>query len=348
MLALRKRLPAPGADLVECDRVGDPLPGHISIKVRAAGICGSDLHAYAWEPAYGFMEPFLPLTLGHEFSGTVTAIGAGADRFAVGDAVVCWPTVTCGICPACRQGRRGDCTSRRVIGLHCDGGFSEAVDIPIANALPLPASLPFDVAALAEPLAVSVNAVNVAAVKAGDRVLVLGPGAIGFGIALVASARGATVLLAGYDDDARLRLAGELGISGTVDLRDSGLDEAVASHFGEAPDVVLEATGRPQSVADGLRLLRSEGALVVVGIHAEPLSLDLNQLVRGKKQLRGSHDSSPEAFAEAIERLAADPALYARMITHRLPLSQARQGFALSRDRAALKVMLFPEGAENA
>ena len=85
-------------------------------------------------------------------------------------------------------------------------------------------------------------------------------------------------------------------------------------------------------------------AMMVVGIHAEPLVMDLNQLVRGKKQMRGCHDSTPASFAEAIARLAEAPELYARMITHRLPLDRAEDAIALARSRAALKVMLFPAG----
>ncbi len=347
MRAVQKRTPGAGVVLSDIAAEAQPAAGEVAVRIHAAGICGSDLHAWAWDSGYDFMAPFLPLTLGHEFSGTVTATGTDVYGIAVGDAVVCWPTVTCGECPACRKGRRAECMQRRVIGLHRDGGFAERVTMPAANALPLPAGLPMDVAALAEPLAVSVNAVNVAGAGAGDRVLVLGPGPIGMGIALVAQARGAQVLLAGFDDDARLALARRLGIAGCADLARTDLDSAIAAHFGAAPDIVLEATGRSASVSDGLRVLRPGGVLAVVGIHAQPLELDLNQLVRGKKQLRGCHDSTPEAFAEAIRRLTAEPALYAGMITHRLPLAEAEDGFALARSGAALKVMLFPAGGPN-
>lgn len=342
MLALRKNRPGPGVDLVQCGLQEPLAAGEVRVEVRAAGICGSDLHAHAWDASYGFMAPFLPLTLGHEFSGIVASVAPDVTEISVGDSIVCWPTVTCGTCAACRAGRPGGCEARRVIGLHRDGGFAESVHMPAANALRLPAGLPLDVAALTEPLAVSVNAVDVAGVAAGDRVVVLGPGPIGMGIALVAHARGADVLLAGFRDDARLALARDMGIPAVADLAQVALADAAQAQFGAAPDAVLEATGRPASVADGLAILRPGGVLTVVGIHAEPLLLDLNQLVRGKKQLRGAHDSTRQAFAEAIARLAADPGLYGRMITHRLPLAQAEDGFALARQGAALKVMLFP------
>lgn len=349
MLALQKRIPGQGADLVDLPFGDAPSQDEVVVRISACGICGSDLHAWTGDSAYDFMHPYLPLTLGHEFAGEVVAIGANVagkpDAVRVGESVVCLPTVTCGTCDACRAGNTGACAARRVIGLHRDGGFAAQVRVPAVNLMRVPQGLRHDIAALAEPLAVSINAVNTSGLREGgpkSRVLVLGPGPIGFGIALVAASRGAEVMLAGFNDGPRLQLARDLGIALTVDLAEEPLAAAVTRHFGQGPDIVLEATGRPASVSEGLSLLRPEGILVVVGIHDAPLSLDLNQLVRGKKQLRGSHDSTRACFQEALDRLAAEPDRYGRMVTHRLPLSQAAEGFALARDRAALKVVLLP------
>ena len=350
MRALQKRIPGTGAELVKLALDGPLATGEIRVAVSACGICGSDLHAWAGDAAYDFMHPFLPVTLGHEFTGRVTDVADGVSDVAVGDRIVCLPTVICGQCPACQAGRRGECSARRVIGLHRNGGFAESVRMPSANAMRLPAGLSDGVAALAEPLAVSINALNVGGLAQGDapaRVLVLGPGPIGFGAALVAQSRGAEVLLAGFDDGPRLALARDLGISATADLAAQSLADAVSGWHATGPDLVIEATGRPGSVVEGLAVLRPGGILVVAGIHGAPLMLDLNLLVRGKKQLRGSHDSTPACFAEALAHLAARPEVFGRMITHRLPLSQAEAGFQLARDRAALKVMLVPQGDAN-
>lgn len=345
MLSIRKTVPALGAALTACPDLGAPSRDEIIVEIAAAGICGSDLHAYDWDPGYRFMEPHLPLTLGHEFAGRVVAVGDGVDNVALGDPVVCWPTITCGSCDGCLRDKPQYCTARRIIGLHRDGGFASAVKIPARNAFALPHDLPLETAALTEPLSVSVNAVNVGDVQKGDRVIVLGPGMIGMGVALVAQSRGAEVLLAGFDDALRLDLAREMGLTRCIDLKETDLASA-AAEFGPI-DIVFEATGRASSVVEALPLLRPGGVLAVVGIHNTPATLDLNLLVRGKKQLRGCHDTTREAFAEAIDRLAADPALYARLITHRLPLSQFEQGFATAKARAALKVMLIPHGDTN-
>ncbi|MDS1137212.1 zinc-dependent alcohol dehydrogenase [Nitratireductor indicus] len=344
MLALRKAKPAFGAELADLPvPVHPPERGSVRIRVGAAGICGSDLHAYEWTGGYQFMERLMPLTLGHEFAGTVVEAGNGVSALAIGDRVVCWPTIFCGSCVGCIAGRPEECRSRRVIGLHCDGGFAEFVDVPEANCFRLPDEVPMDVAALAEPLAVSVNAVDLAEVGPGDAVVVLGPGPIGMAAAWVAQQRGADVLLAGFKDDARLDCARRLGLIRTADLASETLDAAVARVFGREADRVIEATGHAASVSDGLSVLRPRGIVVVAGIHHEACELDLTRFVREKKQLRGAHDTTERAFREAISLLVAHGPQLAPMISLRAPLSQAEGAFEKARSRTAVKVLLLPQ-----
>ena len=346
MLALRKTKPAFGAELVELPEISGAIAvGHVRIAVAAAGICGSDLHAYEWTPGYEFMAQELPVTIGHEFSGIVTAAAPDVTGVAVGDRIVCWPTVNCGVCAACLAGKTQDCVGRRIIGLHQDGGFAETVTVPAGNCFVLPDSLPLDIAALAEPVSVAVNAVNLAELAPGDAVVVLGPGPIVMAVAWVAQARGAKVLLAGFNDTARLDHARTLGLEGTADLAGETLTQAVARVLGRAPDRVIEATGQAQSVTDGLDVLRPRGILVVAGIHQAPCTLNLTRLVREKKQLRGAHDTTAAAIAEAIRLLDAHGDQLGRMITHREPLDRAIEAFTLARSRQAVKVLLLPQGA---
>ncbi|MEH3064417.1 MAG: alcohol dehydrogenase catalytic domain-containing protein [Methylobacterium radiotolerans] len=347
MLALRKATAAFGADLVHVDAPAAPGTGRVTVAVAAAGICGSDIHAFEWTPGYGFMTAFMPVTLGHEFSGTVRAVGDGVTALAVGDRVTCWPTVPCGACAACAAARPQDCQGRRIVGLHADGAFAEQVVVPADNCRRLPDGLPLTVAALAEPLAVAVNAVDVAEVGPGDRVAVLGPGPIGLCIAFVAQQRGADVLLAGLDDAARLDLARRIGIRHTVDLAGIGLDDAVRRTFDGEADRVVEATGSARSVSDGLAVLRSGGVMVVAGIHSGSLALDLTGFVRSKKQLRAAHDTTARAFDAALALLAAHAGTLAALITHRRPLAEAGAAFELARSRQAMKVLLLPEAAAS-
>lgn len=344
MLAFRKITPSFGADIVTVPDLALPAPGMATIEVAAAGICGSDLHAYEWTPGYEFMEALLPLTLGHEFSGTVKAVGADVTNVQIGDRVVCWPTITCSKCHACKAGRPQDCSNRHIIGLHVNGGFAEQVTIPAVNCRRVPDELPLEVAALTEPLAIAVHAVNSAEISSGDRVLILGPGPIGLGMGFVATNRGADVLIAGFNDEFRLAHARKLGVKRTVDLATEALSDAVERHFGQPVDRVLEATGIADSVNEGLAVLRSSGIFVVAGIHSKPLELNLTRFVREKKQLRAAHDTTQEAISEAINLLAEHTEILSTMATHHCPLSQAVEGFELARSREAVKVLLIPEG----
>lgn len=348
MLALRKVQAGFGAELVELpEPAAPPAEGFVRLRIAAAGICGSDLHAYDWTPGYEFMARLLPLTLGHEFAGVVTAVGTGVDALGCGDRVTCWPTVPCGSCAGCRAGRPDECSNRTVIGLHRDGAFCQFADVPAANCFPIPDDLPLDLAALAEPLAVAVNAVDLADVAPGEAVVVLGPGPIGLAAAWVAQQRGARVLLAGFDDAPRLDCARQLGLENTVDLAQEGLGQAVARIFGAAADKVIEATGHAPAVNEGLAALRPRGILVVAGIHKSVCELDLIRLVREKKQLRGAHDTTARAFREAIGLLARHGAVLRFMISHRASLSDAPQAFGIARDRAAVKVLLLPENEQD-
>lgn len=343
MLALRKRKPGFGLSLDEADAPAAPRAGELRIRIKAAGICGSDLHAYEWTGGYDFMTPLLPIVLGHEFAGHVDATGPGVDAYAPGDAVTAWPTVVCGECPACRDGRPQHCPKRRIIGLHTDGGFASHVVIPATNAFAVPAGLGPALAALTEPLTIAFNALEVGDVGGGSSVVVLGAGPIGLGIAWLAQHRGASpVVLAGRNDALRLRCAREMGIEHRVDVAYEPLETAVRRVFGGPVDCVIESTGNVESIDDALGILRPGGIVVAAGIHNRKLSLDLTRLVREKQQIRGAHDSTRHAWHEVLEILRTHADQLGHMITHRLPLSEGLAGFELARRKQAVKVLLEP------
>lgn len=348
MLALRKTRPAPGAELAQHLLDAKTLPAdEVEIAVHATGICGSDLHAFHWDAGYEFMAKALPVTIGHEFSGTVTALGQNVRTPGVGSRVVCWPTLPCGGCAACMAGHATSCTSRSIVGLHRDGGFAAYVRVPAGSCFPIPDGLPLDRAALAEPLSVAINAVDLAEIEPGQRVAVMGPGPIGLAAAWVAMIRGADVLLLGMNDGPRLDLARRMNIPHCVDLAETRLDIAITQAFGTSADRVIEATGHAGSIEQGLEILRPGGIFVVAGIHGDACQLDLARFVRGKKQLRGAHDTTRQAFEEAIRLLNERGDELAQMITHRMPLSEAMAAFSLAGNGEAMKVLLFPENISN-
>lgn len=348
MQALRKTEPSHGLTLTQADMPA-PGPGEVLLRVHSAGVCGTDLHIAEWTRSYHFLTPALPVTIGHEFSGEIAALGEGAENLApgltVGQMVAVRPSVTCGRCAACTSGNFDGCTTRRGIGVLRNGGFAPWAAVPLRNCVPVPPGVQGDVAALAEPLTVSHEAVRTAGVRPGHRVLVLGPGNIGQGIALFARAAGAAqVVVAGHGDAPRLAVLRAMGFDDVLDFEGSDMDAALAPYLARGRfDAVIEATGAAAVIAPALRALKVHGVLVITGIHAAPVPIDLTELVRNHQELRGSYRAPESAWPEVVRFMQEHQPLLRQMITHRVPLSRADEGFALARARHASKVLVQPE-----
>lgn len=344
MLAVQKTSPEQGLTLNEVGEPEAPGPGEVLIEVAAVGICGSDVHVYDWSSGYDWMTPLMPLTLGHEFSGEVVALGPGVAGLAAGQRVVVAPTAPCLVCPQCRRGDLEFCSDRRTIGLHSHGAFARRLLAPARSCFPLDDRIDDDLAALTEPLCVGENAARVAEVQPGESVLVLGPGTIGQAAAFMARIRGAArVIVVGKDDALRLAIARDLVEADTLDLEEGPLAERVLALTGGRPvDKVIEATGVARSIAEALPLLKRGGIFAAAGIHHQALTLDLTPFIRNKHQLRAAYGSTARGWEAVIALLPGNAERLSAMITHRLGLDRALEGFALAKARQASKVILHP------
>jgi threonine dehydrogenase-like Zn-dependent dehydrogenase len=342
MKALQKTRPAFGLELRELPAPDSPGPGEVLVAVGATGVCGTDVHIYEWTPGYEAMAKAMPVTLGHEFAGTVAAIGPGVEGIAAGALVAVRPSIVCGRCAACAAGDSDGCANRVGLGVTRNGGLQPLVLAPAENCVAVPAALDVEIAALAEPMTVCAEAVDTGGVGAGDRVLVLGPGNVGQGVALFARAAGAAeVVIVGKHDAPRLGCLRAMGFDDTVDVGDRTLEEALAPYLAQGKfDVVIEATGAPAIVQQGLNVLRKRGVLVVVGIHPGPVGINLTRLVRDHQQIRGSYRAPLATWPRVIRFLAGNARLARAMISHMLPLARAIEGLELSRTKAASKVLI--------
>ncbi len=343
MLALQKRQPRFGLEFSDAADPQSPAAGEVTLHIESVGICGSDVHAYEWTDGYGFMVSHLPVTMGHEFAGRVIAKGPGVS-LAEGTRVTVMPMIACGTCPACARSDTRNCQCRQAIGLTRDGGFARHVTLPAANCLPLPETVDTELGAMTEPLGVGCEAVLTGDVGLGDVVLVMGPGTIGQAIAVFARAAGAgRVLVAGRADAPRFDVLRQLGFHDLIDVADVPLrDQVLSVTNGRMADVVIEATGYPPSIVDGLGVLRTAGVLVVAGIHPGPVSLPLTDFVRARHQLRATHSCARSTWDRVLDLMGRESEGLRPMITHRLPLERGLEGFELARQRAASKVILKP------
>lgn len=329
--------------------VPEPSPGpdEVLVEVHAAGICGSDLHVYEWTSGYEWMEPLMPVTLGHEFSGTIVARGSGVEAAFEGMRVTVWPSYAGGTCAYCRAGIDDHCACRKTIGLRQDGGFARLVRVPARQCIPLPDDLDFEIAALSEPLAVGANAVRVSGIRAGENAVILGPGPIGLAVLRFARLAGCShITVVGFRDDVRLNLATQLGADSIFDLAvsstESVVQEIIDRTAGLGASHVFEATGIAESINDGLQMVRWGGVVTAVGIHECALSLPLTDFVRQRKQLRGAHGSTKVAWDWVMDAFPAQQKLLRPLITHRFTIEEGIAGFETARDRSSGKVILSP------
>jgi L-iditol 2-dehydrogenase len=255
-----------GAERMAAEEVAKPVPGpgEVLVRVEAAGICGSDRHMYLGE------YPTAPeVTLGHEFCGIVEALGRGVTRLARGQRVTGDPNIACGHCAACRGGRVNLCSNLQAIGVTRDGGFAEYVAIPEGQAIVLPDDLDPLLGAFSEPLACCLHGLDVARIKPGDSVAVLGGGVIGFLMMQLARLAGASTVVLSTRQAARRELALTLGATHAVD---PSADDAVGAIGALVPggvDVALECAGVPETFRQSLEVVRPGGAAVLFGVMAK-------------------------------------------------------------------------------
>ncbi len=335
---------APGVGNVEVRDIEEPqaAAGQVKIGVRAAGLCGTDLHIFKDE-----FRSFPPVVLGHEVAGEVVAVGDGVTGWQPGDRVTTETYFsTCGQCRYCRAGQNNLCLSRRSIGSAVNGGFTNYVIVPARNLHRLPDNVDYETGALTEPLACVVHGVtSTPTVSPGDLAVIAGPGAIGLLTLQVVKAAGATVVLLGTDkDDHRLDLARALGADYTLNVQrdDPATLVQALSEEGLGADVVYECSGAGAAAAQLLTLVRRKGRYVQIGLFGKPVAWDLDQLCFKEIVATGSNASIPSAWAKAVALIGSGKVQTKPLITHRFPVTEWEAAFATFDDRAGVKAVFTP------
>ncbi len=333
-----------GAGNVELRDIEEPTAraGQVKIEVQAAGICGTDLHIYKDE-----FKTIPPVVLGHEVAGKVVAVGAEVEGVEIGTRVTTETYFsTCGTCRYCRSGHENLCLNRKSIGSGVNGGFTRYVIVPAKNIHRLPDNLALEAAALTEPLACVVHAVQTQqSIKAGDIAVIAGPGAIGLLTLQVLKASGATVVMLGTDSDShRLQLASTLGADYTLNVQQQDplalLQDITPEGMGA--DVVYECSGAGPAAQQLLQLVRRQGRYVQVGLFGKSVAWDLDQVCYRELIVTGSNASTPSAWIRALQLLAQGAVNTEALITHRFPVTEWQAAFDLFEAKAGIKTILTP------
>lgn len=323
--------------LIEAPRP-KPGPDELLVAVSVVGICGSDLHAY--HGRHPFIE--LPVVPGHEFAGTVVEVGVEASDFATGQRVTVEPSLVCGVCYNCTQGRYNICEQLTVIGCQASGAMAEYLTVPASKALHLPGSVTWEQAVMVEPLAVAVHAARMVRFEPGARLLVLGAGTIGLMTLQAAKAMGAGPVMVTDLLQDRLDRALALGADAVVNPAMVDLGVALDEAFGpERADAIIECVGSAATARDAVRVARKGTRIVLAGVFEEEVPLNLGLVQDRELELVGTLMYAGDDFATALELLAEGQISVGSLITHRFSLSQAAEAFATADSRAgALKVLI--------
>ncbi|HZI79204.1 MAG TPA: galactitol-1-phosphate 5-dehydrogenase [Vicinamibacterales bacterium] len=315
------------------------------VRVRACGICGSDIHGY--DGSTGRRIP--PLVMGHEAAGVIERVGRGVVGFASGDRVAFDSTVSCGRCDFCRRGQINLCDNRTVLGVSTGeyrrhGAFAEYVAVPARILYKLPDSLPFERAALLEAVSVAVHAVSLRVPQPEDAVVVIGAGMIGLLIIQVLKAKGSRTIVAVDVDPRKLVLAQRMGATCTINPKEADVPAAVRGVTGgKGADVSFEVVGHSDTLVNAIRCLRKGGGVVLVGNLSPIVELPLQEVVSRQIAVLGSCASSGE-IPECIDLLARGVVDVAPIISLIAPLDDGPALFErlYSGDPALMKVIIQP------
>lgn len=321
-------------------------PGHVMVRVRRAGICGSDIHYYSHGKIGSFI-PKRPFVLGHEFAGEVVSVGDGASSTLIGQRVTVDPSIPCGECKFCRGGRYNLCRNMQYYGSascdpHIDGGFAEFAIAPAQNCFIVPDSLGWGEAAMIEPLSVAVHAARRAGDLAGRRVLVTGGGAIGQLVTLVARAFGASQVVMSDIAEYPRALAVKLGADAALNARDADFEAQAAALSRGGFDFVFEASGSPQAAAHAIAAADRGATIVQIGTLPTPVTAPLNSIMAKELNFIGSFRFA-NVFATALDLAASREVNLTALISAVLPLSEMQKAMdlAIGKDEV-VKVQIEP------
>lgn len=322
---------------------GDIGPHDVFVRNMACGICGTDVHIYHGEKGSAAVRP--PVVLGHEFSGIVEKVGSEVTAVKPGDHVTLDPNMYCGLCRPCRMGKKQNCENLFALGVNVNGGFAEYSVCPDTQCFKLNDTVDFDVAAMAEPLACVIHGIDLAEIKTGQTVAVIGTGAIGYLMLQMAKLKGASTVVMCATNDDRCRLAMELGADYTINSKADDLRTKFKEQTGlDGADVVIECVGKTIATEQAFQIA-GQGARVVLFSVPSPdatFSLPLFDVFKKELTIVGSL-INPDTHLRAVNLINSGRLEIKKLITHTFPLSGMEDAIKMQMSKESIKVVVHPQ-----
>lgn len=304
----------------------EPKHGEVLVKIKACGICGSDVHGYLGITG----RRTAPMVMGHEFSGQIEAVGEGvSSAYQAGDHVTVQPVKFCGECENCKKGNTNVCTDKQFYGvLDFNGAFEEYLCVPEKLLYKLPESVSFEEGALIEALAVSYCGVKKAGDLSGKNVLIIGGGTIGQLALMVAKTKNPKNLILSDLSNSRLETAKKLGADYVINPNGKDFAEEVQKALGgEQVDIAIEAVGATPTVAQAISVLNPQGTCVWIGNSAKIIELDMQAVVTRELKVLGTYIYTHEEFGETIAFMEQEKLDFSPLISETIPLERAPELF---------------------
>ena len=319
-------------------------PEDVLVETAYIGICGSDPHMHHNKVSY---KVNVPLILGHEFAGTIAALGSNVKGWQVGDRVASETHADyCGKCVMCRTNNYHVCRERKGYGFQIDGAFAKYVKVPSRILHKVPENVSLKEAALTEPLCVAYSSlVKHSPLKPGDLVVVIGPGPIGLLCIKMAAIMGASdIVVVGTDgDDGRMEIAKKLGATMTINSsQQDPVPVIMAMRDGYGADVVVDAAGFSPTLKLSLDVVRPGGQINKIGWGPGPVGFSLDQLISKAAALQGTFSHNWDVWEKCLVLMGERTVDLTDIVTHELPLDQWQKGFDLMETKEGLKIVLTP------
>jgi threonine dehydrogenase-like Zn-dependent dehydrogenase len=314
--------------------VPQPGPGEVLVRIKALGICGSDLKLYKYG-VLGTLQPTHPFIMGHEGAGVIEQLGSNVEGLAVGDPVIINPQAACGDCFYCRKGEQNLCEHLNFKSVTTDGVFSEFVLVRADQAIHLPPGFDFGLATTIEPVSVALQGLRSTKITSADSVLIFGAGSIGLAVLSILGCMGVSRIALVDPQDFALERARQLGAASlTINPQKEDLAGKISEFFGSrGPDVVVDAAGSSAAQSIAFETARPGGTIILIGITADAhTEVNVNRLVRSNLRVYGSVRTSGDTFQTAARLVTSGQVDTRAWVSQIFPFEQAPQAFAYTID----------------